>query len=292
MGSELLSVFTARAAPVGDFEVQRVLPQRERRFVGPVCFLDHFGPHTSVGTATSGVGPHPHIGLATVTYLFEGQALHRDSLGTEQLIRPGDVNWMTAGRGIVHSERTPPAWQGRPLTSHGLQVWVGLPLLAEEAEPSFQHAPRAALPVLEAPGVRGAVVLGTWGGSTSPIRLASPTVYAVAALEAGARWALEAAAPERALYVVEGRCRLEGRELAAHQLAVLAPGTVPQLVALAACRVAVLGGEAFPEPRYLWWNFVSSRKERLQQAREDWTARRFPVVPGDELDRIPGPGEP
>ena len=289
--ASLTAVYSARAAPVGDFEVQRVLPQRERRFVGPVCFLDHFGPHTQVGTASSGVGPHPHIGLSTVTYLFEGEALHRDSLGTEQLIRPGDVNWMTAGRGIVHSERTPPAWQGRPMSQHGLQVWVGLPLDQEEAAPSFQHAPREALPVLERPGVRVAVVLGAWEGAASPIRLASPTVYAVATLEAGARWAVAAAAPERALYVVEGRCRVEGTELGPHQLAVLAPGATPEVAAAGPCRVAVLGGEPFAEPRFMWWNFVSSRKERLQQARADWAARRFPLIPGDAEDRVPGPGE-
>jgi redox-sensitive bicupin YhaK (pirin superfamily) len=259
--------------------------------VGPVCFLDHFGPHAAVGSATSGVPPHPHIGLSTVTYLFEGETLHRDSLGTQQLIRPGDVNWMTAGRGIVHSERTPPAWRGRRQTTHGLQVWVALPLEAEEAEPSFQHASRDALPVVAGAGVRAAVVLGTWAGETSPIRVASPTLYVVAELEAGSSWTLAAEAPERALYVVEGRCEVGGEALREHQLAVLTPGAAPSVRAPEGARVAVLGGAPLEGPRFMWWNFVSSRTERLAQARDDWRQRRFPAIPGDAEDRVAMPGE-
>ena len=289
--SLLSLLLQARSAPVGDFQVMRALPQRERRTVGPFCFLDHMGPHTSVGSATSGVGPHPHIGLSTVTYLFEGELLHRDSLGSEQLITPGDVNWMTAGRGIAHSERSPAPGHGKPMTLHGLQIWVALPLAAEEAEPSFQHAPKSSLPSFDEDGVALRVVLGAWRGATSPVRLASPTFYVVAELEAGAELALPTEHPERAVYVVDGDVGLEGQSLSRTQLAVLAPKAEGTLTALTKSRVAIFGGEALEGPRFMWWNFVSSRKERLEQAKADWKHRRFPLIPGDSVDRIPMPGE-
>ncbi len=282
---------TARAAPVGDFQVLRALPQRERRTVGPFCFVDHLGPHTSVGAVGAGVGPHPHIGLSTVTYLFEGAALHRDSLGTEQLITPGDVNWMTAGRGIVHSERTPAHLIGQAYTLHGLQVWVALPIEAEEQAPSFQHAPKSALPLLEEGGVVTRVLLGEWQGLRSPIRLSSPTVYVVATLEAGAELELPVTSSERAVDVVEGEVGLEGTSFSRGQLAVLTPNSEGSVTALTASRVAVLGGEPLEGPRFMWWNFVSSRKERLEQAKREWSDRRFPLVPGDSEDRVPMPGE-
>jgi hypothetical protein len=249
------------------------------------------GPHTSVGAVGAGVGPHPHIGLSTVTYLFEGETLHRDSLGTEQLITPGDVNWMTAGRGIVHSERTPPHLIGKPSTMHGLQVWVALPLEAEEHAPSFQHAPKRALPLIEENGVSTRVVLGEWSGARSPIRLASPTFYVMAELEEGAELELSTAHAERAVYVVEGNVGLEGAAFTRGELAVLTPGEPGTVTALTKSRVAVLGGEPLEGPRFMWWNFVSSRKERLEQAKDDWKLRRFPLIPGDSEDRIPMPGE-
>lgn len=287
----LTQVLVGTKAPVGDFTVVRVLPKVERRFLGPFCFLDHMGPSTQVGHARSGVGPHPHIGLATVTYLFEGEALHRDSLGTVQRIRPGDVNWMSSGRGIVHSERTPADRFGQPMPMHGLQLWVGLPTSLEEAEPSFQHADAAQLPTVERDGVFLRVVLGPWGALSSPVQLSSQTLFAVAELEAGASLDVPAQASERGVYVVSGDLGVDGQSLSTHQLGVFSPGAEVTVTALTAARVAVLGGEPLDGPRFMLWNFVSSRKERLEQARLDWKHGRFPTIPGDDDERVPGPGE-
>lgn len=280
-----------KKAPVGDFEVVRALPQRERRTVGPFCFLDHMGPHTAVGTPSSGVGPHPHIGISTVTFLFEGQLLHRDSLGTEQLITPGDLNLMTSARGIVHSERTPAQLLGTSATMHGLQLWVALPLEAEEAAPSFQHAAKTELPLVNEAGVSLRVVLGHWRGARSPVRVASPTFSVIAEMEAGAQLNLAAEFSERAVYLVEGAVELDGQALSSTQLAVLTPGREGIVSARTRSRLAVLGGEPLEGPRFMWWNFVSSRKERLEQARADWMHRRFPLIPGDSEERVPAPGE-
>lgn len=275
---------------VGDFTVRRVIPQRERRFVGPFCFLDHMGPHTAIGTADSGVAPHPHIGLATVTYLLSGAILHRDSLGTEQLITPGDVNWMTAGRGIVHSERTPPSLLGQESTLHGLQFWVALPMGEEESAPSFQHQPRAALPVEEGDGVSLRVVLGQWKRERSPVKLASPLTLAVAELDAGAELELDVLHPERALYVIDGEVRLGTEGFGAGELAVLGAGEAGAVTAVTNARVAFLAGAPLDGPRYLLWNFVASSRERLVKAREDWVAGvRFEDVPGDPGPRVPFP---
>jgi redox-sensitive bicupin YhaK (pirin superfamily) len=249
------------------------------------------GPHTAVAQEGGGVGPHPHIGLSTVTYLFEGSALHRDSLGTQQLISPGDVNWMTAGRGIVHSERPPADTLGRPATLHGLQVWVALPLEAEDAPPSFQHVPKAQLPLQESAGASSRVVLGTWHGAQSPVRLASPTFYVVSQLEQGAELELSTEHAERAVYVVSGAVGVGGEAFEKGDLAVLTPGEAGCVTALTAATVAVLGGAPLEGPRLMWWNFVSSRRERLEQAKADWQHRRFPLIPGDSADRIPMPGE-
>lgn len=289
--SLLSLLLKAKKAPVGDFEVNRALPQRERRMVGPFTFLDHMGPHTAVAAPGSGVGPHPHIGLAAVTYLFEGELLHRDSLGSEQLITPGDVNWMTAARGIVHSERPPPHQLGRQATMHGLQAWVALPAEAEEGAPAFEHAGKASLPSSEERGVALRVLLGEWRGARSPVRVASPSLYVMAELEAGSQLELPTQYSERAVYVVEGGVELEGQSLSPFELAVLTPQVEGVLTARARTRLAVLGGEPLEAPRFMWWNFVSSRKERLEQAREDWKARRFPLIPGDSEDRVPAPGE-
>ena len=282
---------TAKIAQVGEFSVRRALPQRERRLVGPFCFLDHMGPHISVGASGGGIGPHPHIGLATVTYLFEGEALHRDSLGSEQLITPGDVNWMSSGLGIVHSERTPSHHVGKSSTLHGLQVWVALPLAAEESAPSFQHVPRSALPFSSEWGVDLRVVLGDWQGAQSPVQLSSPTFYVVAELAPGAVLQLPAQYTDRAIYVVDGEVSLAETSLRSGELAVLSTGATGQLSAVSKTRLAVFGGEPLEGPRFMWWNFVSSRKERLEQAKDDWKQRRFPLIPGDSEDRIPMPGE-
>ena len=289
--SALEQVLTGKPAPVGDFHVVRALPQVGRRLVGPFCFLDHMGPATSVGHAKSGVGPHPHIGLATVTYLFDGDTLHRDSLGTVQRIRPGDVNWMSAGRGIVHSERTPPERFGHSIPMHGLQLWVALPAHLEESAPSFQHASRESLPSCEADGVAVRVVLGEWEALRSPIQVSSPTLFVVAELEPGAQLDVPTAAAERAVYVVSGDVGIEGTAVSTHQLAVLTPGEVATLSALTPARVAIIGGAPLEGPRFMLWNWVSSRKERLEQARLDWKHGRFPLIPGDSDERIPGPGE-
>lgn len=280
-----------KVAPVGDFTVTRALPQVARRFVGPFCFVDHMGPHAAVGSVDGGVGPHPHIGLSTVTYLFEGEVLHRDSLGTEQLIRPGDVNWMTASRGIVHSERTPAHLVGKPTSMHGLQVWVGLPTALEEGDPSFQHAPKSSLPRLEENGVNACVVLGDYLGEKSPVLVSSPLFYVVAELEPGARLELSAQFPERAVYVVDGSVMLGDDTLKGRQVGVLKTGDEGTVTALTSTKLAFFGGEPLDGPRFMMWNFVSSRKERLEQAKRDWIDRRFPLVPGDEHDRTPFPGE-
>jgi len=284
-------VLNGKRAAVGDFEVVRALPQVARRLVGPFCFLDHLGPAELVAREGGGVGPHPHIGLATVTYLFEGDTLHRDSLGTVQRIRPGDVNWMSAGRGIVHSERTPPERVGQRVRTHGLQLWVALPADQEESAPSFQHADRDALPFVEAGGVALRLVLGAWKALRSPIQVASPTLFAVAQLEPGATLEVPAEATERALYVVSGAVGLDGASLEAHQLAVLTPGAVASVSALTPSTLALIGGEPLDGPRFMLWNWVSSRKERLEQARLDWKEGRLPLIPGDSDERIPGPGE-
>jgi redox-sensitive bicupin YhaK (pirin superfamily) len=279
-----------RPAPVGDFTVRRVIPQRDRRFVGPFCFLDHMGPHTSMGTADGGVAPHPHIGLATVTYLFDGEVLHRDSLGTEQRISPGDVNWMTAGNGIVHSERTPTSLLGRSYTLHGLQFWVALPLGREEGPPSFQHAARASLPFIEEAGVSLRVVLGQWRSLRSPVELASPLTLAVAELDAGAELELDTLHPERAVYVVDGDVRLGSEGFTGGELAALGAGEPGAVTAVTNARVAFMAGPPLDGPRHLLWNFVASSREKLVQAREDWIAGvRFKDVPGDPGPRIPFP---
>lgn len=282
---------TAKPAMADALPVARALPRRERRFVGPFCFLDHFGPHEDVGRADGGVAPHPHIGLATVTYLFDGAILHRDSLGTAQRIAPGDVNWMTAGRGIVHSERTPPELVGARYATHGLQIWVALPQAHEDDPPSFQHAPGATLPVIERPGARLRVLLGAWADVASPVRVWSPLTYVIAELAAGARLDVPAFQPERALYVIDGELTVDGEPapLGPHELAVLTPAAPATLHARAPTRVALFGGAPLEGPRYLLWNFVASTKARLDQARIDWIARRFPTIAADD-GYIPFPG--
>ncbi|MBL8917016.1 MAG: pirin family protein [Archangium sp.] len=289
----------AKPAPVGDFTVLRVIPQRALRFVGPFCFLDHMGPHTSIGVVDGGVAPHPHIGLATVTYLFDGAILHRDSLGTEQLITPGDVNWMTAGRGIVHSERTPPSLIGKSSTMHGLQFWVALPIKSadesagamdhEEGPPSFQHAPRSSLPFEKKDGVSLRVVLGEWKKQRSPVKIASPLTLVVAELDAGAELELDPLHPERALYVAEGNVTLDAESLSRGEVASLVPGEAHTVTAITPAKVAFMAGAALDGPRSLLWNFVSSRRELLNKAKEDWIAGRFPNVPGDAGPRVPWP---
>jgi redox-sensitive bicupin YhaK (pirin superfamily) len=271
----------------GGFVVRRLLPAARQRSVGPFIFFDHFGPAEERPEDNHDVRPHPHIGLATVTYLFEGAMMHRDSLGTEQLIEPGAINWMTAGRGIVHSERKPEHLQGRGYVNHGLQLWTALPLAHEEAEPAFSHTPAAAIPELALGDARVRVLVGEALGVRSPVPALSPTLYLDVALPAGGRVELPSLAPELAVYAVDGDVLVDGEALAARTMAVLAPGAA-LFEAQAAVRLVVVGGEPLDAPRHMWWNFVSSRKERILEASADWEAQRFPRVPG-ETEFIPLP---
>lgn len=286
MAPDRLTLAPNRRDLGGGFTVRRVLPAAARQAVGPFLFFDHFGPIEAGPEDNHDVRPHPHIGLATVTYLFEGAMMHRDSTGVVQRIEPGAVNWMTAGRGIVHSERTPEDLRGKPRRSHGLQLWVALPEADEGIAPAFQHVPAADIPALEVGGARLRVLVGSAFGATSPVAVRSPTLYLDIALSAGDALPLPPA-EERALYVVEGAATLDGQPLAPERMVVLQPGEEPLLAAEGEARVVLVGGAPLGH-RHLWWNFVSSRKERLVQAADDWAAGRFPAVPG-ETEFIPLP---
>ena len=270
----------------GGFVVRRLLPAAQRQAVGPFLFFDHFGPVTARPGDNHDVRPHPHIGLATVTYLFEGAMLHRDSTGAVQRIEPGAINWMTAGRGIVHSERTPDELRGLTRTSHGLQLWAALPVEDEEIEPSFAHTPASAIPAVDSGGALARVLIGEAFGRRSPVATRSPTLHLDIALLAGAALKLPLA-EERALYSVDAPFTLDGQVQPAQQLVLLRPGEQPLLGAPGAARVVLIGGQPLGR-RFMSWNFVASRKERIVQAQDDWRAQRFDPVPG-ETDYIPLP---
>jgi hypothetical protein len=278
----------------GGFLVRRLLPSAQRQAVGPFLFFDHFGPITARPDDNHDVRAHPHIGLATVTYLFEGAMLHRDSTGVVQRIEPGALNWMTAGRGIVHSERTPDDLRGRERRSHGLQLWAALPAADEEIEPSFAHTPADRLPAFDWPGANGVnarLLIGAAAGRSSPVAVRSPTLYLDLTLKPGASIELDPQATpqasERALYAVEGAIEADGRAFEPHRLLVLAPGQPVRLSSASGARLVLIGGEPLGH-RHLYWNFVSSRRERVRQAADDWAAGRFPPVPG-ETEFIPLP---
>jgi redox-sensitive bicupin YhaK (pirin superfamily) len=271
----------------GGFLVRRLLPAARQRSVGPFIFFDHFGPAREEPGTNHDVRPHPHIGLATVTYLFEGAMMHRDSLGTEQLIEPGAINWMTAGRGIVHSERKPAGWGDRSYVNHGLQLWTALPLAHEEDEPSFSHTAAADIPETRADDAVVRVLVGDAFGLRSPVPALSPTVYLDIALPAGGRVALPAQAEELALYPLDHAIVVDGVACEPHTMAVLGAGPC-EIEAPHGARVAVIGGDALDAPRHMWWNFVSSRKDRIVQASADWEAQRMGSVPG-EHEFIPLP---
>jgi redox-sensitive bicupin YhaK (pirin superfamily) len=284
-----------RTHDLGDgFEVRRALPHKERRMVGPFVFLDQMGPHVFAPGQGIDVRPHPHIGLSTVTYLLSGEISHRDSLGTFQDIKPGEVNWMTAGKGIVHSERTRADVRAAGSTLSGLQCWVALPQAQEETDPSFTHVGAHELPVIEGDGATARLIAGDYFGKRSPVPVASPMFYVDLQLAPGARLTLPAEYPEQALYIVDGTLDLgrDGR-FGPNQLVVLKPGASVTLGALehAGTRVMLLGGEPMDGPRYLTWNFVSSSSDRIEQAKEDWRAQRFARVPG-ETEFIPLPDLP
>jgi redox-sensitive bicupin YhaK (pirin superfamily) len=284
----LATVISPRPRDLGGFEVRRVLPSLERRSVGPFVFWDQMGPATLATGRGIDVRPHPHIGLATITYLFEGEIMHRDSLGSEQVIRPGEVNWMTAGRGIVHSERTPAALRKTGSSLSGIQAWVALPRAQEETEPTFTHHPTADMPVVEGEGARVQVLVGALYGRESPVRALSPMFYADATLRAGARVKLPAEHEERAVHVAAGRVQVAGETFGSGQLLAFRPGDEIVVMAEEESRILLLGGAPLDGPRHVWWNFVSSSAERIERAKADWKGGRFPLVPF-ETEFIPLP---
>ncbi len=288
MASGIERVIEPRPRDLGGFEVRRVLPAGGRQMVGPFIFFDHLGPALFAPGTGIDVRPHPHICLATVTYLFEGEIVHRDSLGFVQPIRPGDVNWMTAGHGIVHSERTDAEQRMQGARIHGIQSWVALPKFAEEAEPEFFHHPAATLPSIKREGVRMRVIAGTAFGQRSPVAVFSETLYVDVALTKGSQLEIPDEHRERAIYVAEGRIAFDGAEFDGGHMIVLNEGTSATVRAVVDSRLMVVGGAPLDGPRYIWWNFVASSRERLDRARDDWAAQRFAKVPG-ETEFIPLP---
>ena len=279
----LEALIVPRTRELGDgFTVRRALPDATKRSVGPFVFFDQMGPATLAPGQGLDVRPHPHIGLATVTYLFEGEILHRDSLGTVQPIRPGEVNWMSAGRGIAHSERTPRELRVGGSRLFGIQTWVALPRGQEESAPSFAHFGEPALPLLGEEGLRMRLILGECGGVRSPVETLSAMFYADARLEADARLALDFRYQERAAYVAEGTIEHDGKRYGAGQMLVFRAGDDVTLGAPQSARLVLFGGEPLDGERHLWWNFVSSSKARLARAAADWKAGRFARVPGDD----------
>ncbi|TFW22438.1 pirin family protein [Massilia arenosa] len=273
----------------GGFKVRRYLPAAARQAVGPFIFFDHFGPIDAHPQDNHDVRPHPHIGLATVTYLYEGAIMHRDSIGSEQRIEPGAINWMTAGRGIVHSERTPPELRGVGHRKHGLQLWCALPREHEEDAPSFEHTPASAIPEVALDGCRIRVLVGSAFGQVSPVRTYSETLYLDVALDPGATLTFDTLPAEAALYAVEGSVCIDGETVPQDTMALLPTAAAQVRVAApGGTRFVVIGGEALDGHRYIYWNFVSSSRERIVQAADDWEAQRYAMVPG-ETEFIPLP---
>ena len=274
---------------LGGFKVRRAVPTLQARTVGPFVFVDHMGPAIFEPGRGVDVRPHPHIGLATVTFLWSGALRHRDTLGSLQDILPGDVNWMTAGRGIAHSERTPPPQRehGGPL--HGMQTWVALPQADAEIAPGFHHHAATALPQRGHAGALLRVIAGRGFGMESPVRVFSGTFNVALDLDADAELRIDDPAPERALYILEGGAQLDGADIPEKHLVVLDRGTSPTLRAKTPLKAMLFGGEPLDGPRHLWWNFVSASKERIEQAKQDWEAGRFGLIPGDDVERIPLP---
>jgi len=275
----------------GGFTVRRLLPSHPHKLVGPFIFFDHMGPAQFEPGEGLDVRPHPHIGLATVTYLFDGAILHRDSLGTVQEIHPGDVNWMTAGSGIAHSERSPQRLRKSGGALHGIQTWVALPKEHEQVAPAFEHHPSASLPRVTAPGVNMHIIAGSAFGKTAPTTTFSSMFYVAAEMEAGARFELPPEYPERAVYVVEGELIVDEEPLAQCHMAILPAGRTVTVEARSRVRLMLLGGEPMDGDRFIWWNFVSSSREAIQEAKQRWRMQEFGKVP-DEVEWIPLPEEP
>jgi redox-sensitive bicupin YhaK (pirin superfamily) len=282
-------VIVPRTVDLGDFSVRRALPSAQTRLVGPFIFFDHFGPAEFRSGRGIDVRPHPHIGLATVSYLFDGEIMHRDSLGTEVPIRPGEVNWMTAGQGIVHSERTGVERRASGGPLHGLQMWVALPAAKEEMPPAFAHHATEEFPVVRDQGKTVRVVVGSLYGARSPVSTTSETIFGDVMLKRGSNLPLEADHEERAIYVVDGAIDIAGDKFAAGRLLVFRPGDRITVSADSDAHIVIVGGAPMDGPRHIWWNFVSSRKERIEQAKAEWQAGHFGKVPGDEIEFIPLP---
>ena len=277
---------------LGAFKVNRTLPSRQRTMVGPFIFVDEFGPARLPAGQGMDVRPHPHINLATVTYLFEGAIEHRDSIGSHQVIEPGAINLMTAGSGIVHSERSPQALRPEGPSLYGMQTWLALPDGGEEVAPNFDHVPSDDLPLIEDGAVSARVLMGTLWGSTAGTPQHSPTIYADIQLGSAGAIPIEAGADERAIMLVGGEAELDGQRLDPFTLYVLRPGHEARLSSASGARAMLMGGQAFSTRRYVFWNFVSSSRDRINQAKEDWKSMRFPLVPGDDQEFIPLPEVP
>eukprot|EP01039_Chlorochromonas_danica_P012783 gene12783-14713_t len=289
-------VIEGRRRDLGGFEVGRVLPFPTHRMVGPFIFFDHMGPASFAPGAGLDVRPHPHIGLSTVTYLLQGEIVHRDSLGVKETIRPGEVNWMTAGRGIVHSERTDPSLRATGAVMHGLQAWVALPEAEEETDPAFFHHEGEDLPTYESGGLLARLIAVVALGAKAKVKTHSPMFYIHWALKAGTKASLPTGYPERAVYVVEGEIEIDGRTLTKGQMAVLSPVGQPVVPALTDATVMALGGEPVG-PRFIWWNLVSSRADRIAEAKADWERAawgtgRFSLPPDDQGEWIPASSDP
>ena len=277
---------------LGDFKVRRTLPAKTRTMVGPFIFVDQFGPSRLPAGAGMDVRPHPHINLSTVTYLFEGAIEHRDSIGSHAVIEPGAINLMTAGRGIVHSERSPADTRAAGPAFYGMQTWLALPDGSEEIDPAFEHVAADALPLIEDGATSIRVLMGTLWGNTAATTCHAPTIYADMRIAAGGSVPIDADADERAILVTEGVATLDSTALDLFTLHVLAPGQAMTLRAATATRAMLFGGGAFTTPRHAWWNFVSSSRDRINAAKADWKAGRFPTVPGDDREFIPIPEAP
>jgi redox-sensitive bicupin YhaK (pirin superfamily) len=291
--ADVIGIIEPRERDLGDgFFVRRLLPAGPHRAVGPFLFFDHFGPTQLAPGKGMDVRPHPHINLATVTYLFEGAIVHRDSLGSVQEIRPGDVNWMTAGRGIVHSERSPQDIRPAGPSLYGMQTWLALPDDKEEVAPAFDHVPAEMLPLVEDTGVRARVLMGDLWGVFAATPQHSPTIYADIELDAAGSITIDSDADERAVMVVGGEAELDGHPLDPFALYILKPGYAPRLSSRGGGRVMLMGGQAFTTPRHVFWNFVSSSRDRINQAKDDWKAMRFALIPGDDQEFIPLPEVP
>jgi redox-sensitive bicupin YhaK (pirin superfamily) len=290
--SAVLQTITPVTHDLGDFKVNRTLPARERTMVGPFIFVDEFGPARLPAGQGMDVRPHPHINLATVTYLFQGAIEHRDSIGSHRVIEPGAINLMTAGTGIVHSERSPNALRPEGPSLYGMQTWLALPDGREDIDPAFEHVPGGELPLVEDDGVQARVLMGTLWGASAATRCDSETIYADIELGLGTAISIEAEADERAIMLVGGEAELDRLPLELFTLYVLRPGHRAILSSSSGGRAMLLGGEAFLTRRYVFWNFVSSSRERINQAKADWEALRFPLIPGDDQEYIPLPKVP